>query len=176
MVTLTKYLLIMEITVKSTILFITIIITGLSAGFFYAWAVTVIPGTRKVIDITYLETMQSINKEILNPYFFSIFFGSLILLAISTIQHYQSGLVFWILLAATLIYLFGAFGVTALGNVPLNDSLEALIISDLNAEQLAEFRQNYELTWNRFHMIRTGFSVLSFLLSLVPLFMYSKTF
>ena len=58
----------MEITLKSIILFSTLILTGLSAGFFYAWQVSVIPGTKRVVDLTYLETMQSINRAILNHF------------------------------------------------------------------------------------------------------------
>jgi hypothetical protein len=38
-------------------MFSAIVLTGLSAGLFYAWAVSVIPGTKKVKDFTYLETM-----------------------------------------------------------------------------------------------------------------------
>lgn len=155
---------------ESVILFIAIFLTGLSAGLFYAWTVSVIPGTRKVTDIIYLETMQSINKAILNPAFMLIFFGSLILLLVSTIQHNQNGLIFWILLAAMLVYLVGTFGVTALGNVPLNNELDVMNLGELSIQRLAEFRNYYEVKWNRLHYIRTVFSVLSFLLSLLAVF------
>ncbi len=165
----------MEISIKSIILFITILLTGLSAGLFFAWSVSVIPGTRKVQDIIYLETMQSINRAILNPAFFLIFFGSLLLLAISTIQQFQTGISFWILLVAALAYLIGTFGVTVFGNVPLNNSLDVLQLSDLSNDQITNMRQHYEVNWNRLHMIRTVFAVLSFLLSLLGAFTYSKT-
>lgn len=165
----------MELSIKSTTLFAAIILTGLSAGLFYAWSVSVIPGTRKLLDLTYLETMQSINREILNPAFFLIFFGSLILLIISTVQQYQTGPTFWILLTASLTYLIGTFGVTAFGNVPLNNSLDVLQISELNPDQITNLRLRYEIKWNRLHMIRTVFSVLSFLFSLFAAFSYSKS-
>lgn len=57
----------MEISIKTITLFAAALLTGLSAGLFYAWAVSVIPGTRKVTDMIYLETMQSINRAIRNP-------------------------------------------------------------------------------------------------------------
>ena len=164
----------MEISIKSITLFTSILLTGLSAGLFYAWSVSVIPGTRKVPDLTYLETMQSINRAILNPAFFLIFFGSLIFLAISTIQQYQTGLTFWILLAASISYLIGTFGVTAFGNVPLNNSLDVVKLSKLGLSEIINMRQLYELSWNRLHTIRTIFAVLSFILSLVAAFTYSK--
>ncbi|MEK6477463.1 DUF1772 domain-containing protein [Catalinimonas sp. 4WD22] len=164
----------MEISIKTITLLAAVLLTGLSAGLFYAWAVSVIPGTRKVTDMVYLETMQSINRAILNPAFFLIFFGSLLLLVTSTIQQYQAGLSFWLMLAAALTYLIGTFGVTAFGNVPLNNILDALQLSELNPEQMLSSRRQYEGLWNRLHMIRTVFSVLAFLLSLLAVFSHSK--
>ncbi|NND34051.1 MAG: DUF1772 domain-containing protein [Saprospiraceae bacterium] len=163
----------MEISIKSTSLLIAVVLTGLSAGLFYAWQVSVIPGTRKVTDLTYLQTMQSINRAILNPAFFLIFFGCLILLIINTIQQLNTGIIFWLLLSATLIYLIGTFGVTVFGNVPLNNTLEAMDLTRLGEDKAMEFRQVYEQKWNRFHLIRTVFSVISFLFSVLAILSYS---
>ncbi|MBX2876068.1 MAG: DUF1772 domain-containing protein [Saprospiraceae bacterium] len=160
----------MEISIKSITLLTAVILTGLSAGLFYAWMVSVIPGTKKVIDITYLESMQSINRAILNPAFYLIFMGSPLALVISTVQQYQSGPKFLLLLAATLIYLLGTFGVTAFGNVPLNDALDVLDLSSLGEAEIKDFRRSYEVKWNRLHWIRTLFAVLSFLLSVIAVF------
>ncbi len=160
---------------KLITLFATIMITGLSAGFFYAWAVSVIPGTKKVTDLVYLETMQSINKEILNPMFFLIFFGSLLLLAISAVQQYGSGMVFWMILASMVTYLIGTFGVTAFGNVPLNNQLEALSLSELSNVEIIKWREHYEPVWNKLHTIRTVFSVISFYLILHAAFLLIGT-
>ena len=165
----------MEISMKSITIFAAVIITGLSAGFFYAWAVSVIPGTRRVSDLTYLQTMQSINRAILNPAFSLIFFGSLLLLVFSAIQMFHAGLTFWLISAAVLSYLVGTFGVTAFGNVPLNNQLDMLNINNLSTVKLSLFRQNYEMKWNRLHTIRTVFAVISFLLSLLAVFSYSKS-
>ena len=164
----------MELSIKAWTLFLAVILTGLSAGLFYAWQVSVIPGTKKIADPTYLEAMQSINRAILNPAFFLTFFGSPLALAISTIQQYNSGLIFWILLSATLIYVAGTFCVTAFGNVPLNDLLDALHLSELDTWKAAEFRKSYEVKWNRLHIIRTTFSVLAFGLSLLGVFAQLK--
>lgn len=164
----------MEISIKTLTLITAVFLTGLSAGFFYAWSVSVIPGTRKVTDMVYLETMQSINRAILNPAFFLIFFGCLLLLGAGTIQQFKAGSAFWFLLAAALTYLIGTFGVTAFGNVPLNDALDVLQLEDLNPAKIISTRKHYEVRWNRLHTIRTVFAVLSFLLSLIALFTYAK--
>lgn len=165
----------MELSAKQITLFGAVLLTGLSAGLFYAWAVSVIPGTRRITDLVYLETMQSINKTIINPAFIIIFLGSAVLLAMSTMQHYQSGSIFWVLLAATITYLIGTIGVTGMGNVPLNDSLEALQLDKFSLKELATIRKAYEIPWNKLHMIRTVFSVLSFALALAAVFMNSKS-
>lgn len=165
----------MEITIKSFILFGSVVLTGLSAGLFYAWSVSVIPGTQKVLDSTYLETMQSINRAILNPAFFLIFFGSIIFLSIGSIYEFNANkTTFWLMLASSIFYLVGPLGVTVMGNVPLNDQLDALEWTKMNANKIAEFRNFYESNWNRLHLIRTVFAVVSFLLSVLAVFNYSK--
>jgi uncharacterized membrane protein len=164
----------MELSIKSITLFSAIVLTGLSAGFFYAWMVSVIPGTRKVVDITYLESMQSINRAILNPAFFLVFIGSPLVLAVSTMQQFSSGTSFWLLLAATITYMLGTFGVTALGNVPLNDALDGLELAELSGTKMRDFRNFYEEKWNRLHLIRTVFAVLSFMLSLLVALTFSN--
>lgn len=160
----------MEISIKDIVLYIAVVLTGLSAGLFYAWAVSVIPGTKRVSDPVYLETMQQINRAILNPAFFLIFFGSLITLIISSVLHYRpSGTQSWLIIASTLLYL-GTFLVTTTGNVPLNNSLDAINLSEYSIEKANQFRTHYEVKWNRLHMIRTILSALSFLSVLLAAF------
>ncbi len=157
----------MEFSTTNITIFASIILTGLSAGFFYAWQVSVIQGTLKVSDAHYLFTMQSINKEILNPSFFLVFFGSLIAMINASFMTYGSGSTFWFTFAALAVYFFGTFVVTAAGNVPLNNKLEALNLTELTTTQMAEFRTMYEVKWNRLHVIRTAFSMISFILILL---------
>lgn len=165
----------MELSIKSFILFGSVILTGLSAGLLYAWSVSVIPGTQNLADSTYLETMQNINRAILNPRFFLIFFGSVIFLSIASIyQFHASKMTFWLMLSAAIFYLIGTVGVTALGNVPLNDQLDLLKLGDLNTDKITAFRQFYETNWNRLHLIRTVFALISFILSLLAVFVETK--
>jgi len=152
------------------ILYIAILLTGLSAGLFLAWSVSIIPGTQRVSDSVYLESMQSINRAILNPVFFLIFLGPVFVLSATTFQHYSTRSSFWLLLGATLLYVLGTFGVTALGNVPLNNKLELLELAHLNATEAKVFRQNYEQRWNQFHLLRTIASVGAFCAALLAAF------
>ena len=166
-----RNILIMDASIKSILLLATVILTGLSAGFFLAWQISVIPGTKRVLDSTYLETMQSINRAILNPAFFFIFFGTLLVSGVASVYEFQSSkLVFGLTLASAISYALGTFGVTAAGNVPLNNELDVLDIGRITSEKVAEFRLYYESNWNRLHLIRTVFAVLSFLFSVLALF------
>jgi len=165
----------MDLTIKSFVLFGSVVLSGLSAGLFYAWSVSVIPGTLQVNDSTYLQSMQSINRAILNGRFFLIFFGSLVFLVIATVYQFQErDLTFWLLLCASIAYLLGTIGVTGMGNVPLNNQLDALELTKLNANKLTEFRAFYETSWNRFHQLRTIFAAVAFVLSVLAVFAYSK--
>lgn len=155
---------------KTSIFFITVLLNALSAGFFFSWSVSVILGTKKVGDMSYLETMQNINREILNPLFFTVFFGSLIALSLSAVLQNSNRPAFWFILASTVVYLIGTFGVTALGNVPLNNALDGLDLMQLDIPELKRFRDHYELNWNRYHLIRTIAAILSFILLLISLF------
>jgi uncharacterized membrane protein len=159
----------MEISNKNLVLFAAIVLTGLSAGLFYAWKISVIPGTKRVNDLTYIQVMQEINRAIINPAFMLLFMGSLFIQVLSVIQHRNTN-VFWILLAAFVTYFGGTILVTILGNVPLNNNLESLKISGMSPEQLSQNRNSYETKWNKLHTIRSLFAILSFVLLLAGQF------
>lgn len=154
----------MEITIKEISLYIAILLTGLSAGLFYAWQVSVITGTKLVKDSTYIETMQKINRAIINPPFMLIFLGSLLMQILSVILHWNTVAAFWLVLSATVLYAGGTVMVTGLGNVPLNEALDKVKLNESSAGQIHGERENYEGPWNRLHTIRTVFAVLSFMI------------
>lgn len=154
---------------KTIISILALLSTGLSAGLFYAWAVSVIPGTKRMADPGYLEAMQQINRAILNPGFFAIFFGALLMMLWSAYLEFkvEIGPSFYFTMAAFIVYVAGTVGVTAAGNVPLNEALDLIELNKLGAEELRMTRQAYELKWNRLHNVRTVFSVISFVLLLL---------
>ncbi|MEO1054908.1 MAG: anthrone oxygenase family protein [Bacteroidota bacterium] len=163
----------MEISFKTISLLVSIILTGLSAGLFYAWEVSVIPGTKRIGNEAYIETMQSINKAIINPAFMLIFIGSLVMQGLSAYQ-FRGTQVFWFVLGALIIYALGTFSVTGMGNVPLNNTLETINANGLSSNELATTRSDYEQPWNRLNRIRTVFAVLSFVLLQLAVFLPVK--
>ena len=138
------------------------------AGLFYAYVCSVSPGLGRLADADYLAAMQAINRAILNPVFFIAFFGTPLLLPLSTWQHYGQPVStrFWLLLVATFVYWVGIVGVTGFGNIPLNDALDAFDLRAASAEQIAAQRVTFEVPWNTWNLIRTVASVLAFLLVL----------
>ena len=152
---------------ETTTMLITTTIIGLTAGIFYCWSVSVTRGLALLPDSEYITAFQALNRAILNPLFFLCFFGSVILLPVSTWQAYQSPvqLRFWLLLAASVIYIVGIIGVTMAGNVPMNEALNVFDGTKASAAEIAQKRQWFEGTWNNLNNIRTVAAVVSFALT-----------
>lgn len=143
-----------------------VIATGLMAGLFYGWVVSVIPGTTQLDDGDYVTTMQHINREILTPQFLVPFMGIPVLLGATAFAQWLADDERRAVLvgAAAVVYLVGVFGVTAARNVPLNDALGAFDLPAATPSGLAERRASYEGPWNRWNAIRTAANLAAFIL------------
>ena len=150
-------------------LIIAIVCVGLMSGLFFSYTCSVMPGLSRLDDFQYLSSLQSINRAIQNPVFFIVFFGVLITLPIATYLKYSQPVSasFWFLLAATIIYYLGAFLVTAIGNIPLNNSLDRIELATATKESLLSQRKIFEGKWTSLNLIRTVCSLLSFICSLL---------
>ena len=130
--------------------------TGLIGGLFFGYACSVIPALRGIDDPTYVDVMRRINRAIQNPAFGLCFLGALVLPAVAAIglrtEHPAAAL--WALAgsAAYLIAVVITFG----ANIPRNNRL------DRAAGPGA--RQAFEGSWNRYHLLRTGFTVAALVL------------
>ena len=150
---------------KTTILIITTLSSGLMAGLFYSWSVSVTLGLAKIGNANYLQAFQSMNRAILNPAFFIFFMGLVILLPLVSYMYSTSlSTQFWLILSATILYMLGVMVVTIFGNVPMNNTLEVLQIESMSLEQMSSFRLGFESKWNNLNMIRTICSSFSFVL------------
>lgn len=160
------------ITIESIITFLSALLSALIAGLFYGYSCSVNIGLGRLSDTEYLRAMQSINRAILNPVFFMSFLGTLIVLPVYTWLIYdpEDALRFYVMLAAAITYTIAVFGVTIRGNVPLNNSLDRFNIESADQKEISKFRAAFESRWNRFHLIRTVFSVITFILVLTSVF------
>jgi uncharacterized membrane protein len=156
-------------TLSNLTLLLTTICVGLMAGVFYAYSCSVMPGLSRLPDREFLAAMQSINRAIQNPVFFISFFGALVLLPVCSFMKFGHPLLLSsrFIIAATLVYLIGAFGVTVFGNIPLNNSLDKFDYANASGEALNLQRAAFEAKWNSLNLVRALSSVISFILVVI---------
>ena len=157
------------LSIQNVLLFLSVFLSALIMGLLYGYACSINPGLNKLSDSEYLKAMQSINKEILNPFFFISFMGTLFILPLTTwyTKSHASPACFYLLLAATVVYIFGVVGVTAFGNIPLNNALAKFNFINATASDLLNQRKAFETHWNNYHLLRTIFSIVATSLTIV---------
>jgi uncharacterized membrane protein len=137
--------------------------TGLVAGVFYAYAVSVNLGLAAQPNASFVATMQAINERIENPLFFASFFGAVLFLLAALAAHFprpRSGR-FWLFTLACALYIGGGFLLTVFVNVPLNEEL-ARVAANASPGELAGARAAYEGPWNFWNGVRAVLSSLAF--------------
>lgn len=150
---------------------VSLLLASLVAGLFYGYQCSVNNGLGALSAKEYLAGFQSINRHIINPTFMLSFMGSLIVLPIATYLSFKSGsgLIFPCVLTATILYVVGVFGVTIFYNVPLNEMLDRFDLQNATETQLQTMRESFEISWNRWHVIRTMASVACVISLIIPL-------
>jgi uncharacterized membrane protein len=146
---------------------------GLMAGFFYAYACSVMVGLDQVDDRTFITTMQWINATVRNAAFAPAFFGALLLTIAAAgvaVVSRRSGWG-WVLTAAALYA--AAFLVTMTLNVPLNEQLAAAGHPD-QISDLAAVRAAFEGPWIRWNLLRTTFATGSLIALMIALLAYRR--
>jgi uncharacterized membrane protein len=136
---------------------VTTVLMGLIAGFFYAYACSVMLGLAEVDDRTFIDTMQAINATVRNAGFAPSFFGSLIASVATAMVLYAKRNPARHLVALAAALYFAAFAITFGISVPLNNEL-ADAGSTATITDHAAVRQAYEDPWVVWNIIRTGFA------------------
>ena len=154
---------------QTIILFLAALSTGLMAGIFFTWTNAVTPGIGRLSDIEYLNALQSMNRVILNPAFYLVFFGAVLLIPLSAALNFRSdsNTIFWLLITSAVIYWIGSFFVTVFGNIPLNNLLDKTNLNVISPEDAKNLRSSIETKWNNFNLIRTITSVISFMILII---------
>lgn len=161
---------------ESIILASAILLTGLMAGIFFTWSNAVKPGIGKLSDIEYLRSLQSMNRVILNKAFLGIFMGTVVAVVLAPIFHFKiyDSNIFWLFIIAFVIYWVGVFGVTIFGNIPLNEKLDKTNLETTTPEGLKALRMTIEDKWNKFNLIRSYSSVITFILLIISSLLLKK--
>ncbi|MEM7480355.1 MAG: DUF1772 domain-containing protein [Acidobacteriota bacterium] len=138
---------------------------SLVAGFLFAFAVVVMPGTGELNDREFLAAFQSMDRVIQNsqPVFMLVWVGSVVALVASGVAGFRRliGPELVLLLAALVAYLVGVQLPTLAVNVPLNNQLQTLNLSILDEPALVDARNDFEPRWNRWNIVRTVFASLT---------------
>lgn len=148
----------MHALVVGPLLVFAIVANGLLAGLFFVFGVAIGPGLRQVDDGTYVRAFRSINAAILNGKFLTVFFVAPIAAAVCAVLHLlRGGSAPLPLVVAGAVCSVLTFGITAAGNVPLNEELDRAPIDTEHQRRTA--RQQFETRWNRRNLARTVTSV-----------------
>ena len=134
--------------------------TGLMAGLFYAFDISVMPGLGRTDDRTFVAAMRGINEAIENPLFAATYAGALALPVTAGILQWRAGnrrAAKWV--AAGVLGYGAALVLTSRVNVPLNKQLHPRGSAGLD---LRTVRDNFEALWSAGNTRRTAACTVAF--------------
>jgi uncharacterized membrane protein len=150
--------------------FATVLLAGAMTGLYFAFTVAVMPGLNAMPAEGAIATMRSINRRILNPYFFAAFVGmpfaalaSGVLLMLTELR-----MPAFLLFASGGVYLLGSLVPTMFVNVPLNLTLERAVAP----ADAAPLWAGYAKPWTRWNTIRAVATATSLLLAALALLLW----
>jgi uncharacterized membrane protein len=125
---------------------------GLIGGLFFIFSTTVMAAFDRLPAANAVAAMNSINRVILNPWFFLTFFGTALLCTVLLVFQLARPEAGALVISGALLYLIGSIGVTMVFHVPLNNRLAAVSASapDMETQWPA-----YRVPWTRWNHVRT---------------------
>jgi uncharacterized membrane protein len=137
-------------TLRAPLLLAATLAAGLQAGTYYTWACGVMPGLARTDDHTFVGAMQHVNVAIVNPVFLASFLGAPLLAAVAVATSSGSARPWTV---AALGLAIGTVAISAAGNIPLNNALEAAGQVGQIADPAA-VRARFEEPWVRWNIAR----------------------
>ena len=146
--------------------FLALLASGLMAGLFYAYSVSVIWGLDRADPRAAIDSFNGINVAILNPLFLLVFMGVPVLGGLAAVLFWQSGqtAAMWLFASSAIVYAVGTLGVTMVVNVPQNVALANGGVP----QDIAVARQVWDAFtagWMPWNHLRSGAATLSLLLA-----------
>lgn len=141
-----------------------LLLTGAMSGVFFAFSTAVLPGLDAADARQAVPAMQSINRKILNPVFYTAFFGALLAAAAPAVllTLLGEGAAAAAFAVGAAVYLLGAFMPTVLINVPLNNALDTAAAPS-SADAAERVWADFSPRWTRWNTVRAAASALSLL-------------
>lgn len=127
---------------------------GLSAGLYFAFDVSVMPGLDRVDSGTYVAVMSSVNDAIENGLFGLVFLGAFLATGLAGARLRRAGATAASRWATAALALYTvAVGVTVFVNLPLNRALARG--GDGTLRELSALRTRFATSWVRANKVRT---------------------
>ena len=137
--------------------------SALVGGVFFAFSSFVMKALARVPSSEGIAAMQSINIIVINPSFLGAFLGTALLslgvVVLALVSRSHPSTMF--LLGGAIFYFAGTFLVTMFGNVPLNDQLAAVSVTNRAARDVWE---HYLDRWTMWNHVRTASAMLAALM------------
>ena len=157
-------------------LMLSIMFCSLVAGLLFGFAIVVMPGIAKLTDKEYLLAFKHMDGIIQHnqPLFILVWAGSILSVIATLIMGIMnlSGTQVYLLVFASIVYLFGVQLPTFRFNIPLNNSLQNLDFELLEESEATSSRVAFEIPWNRWNKIRTVNAILAVSMLLLLLIRY----
>ncbi len=153
----------MELT--RTLLVAATLLSSLTAGLLFAFAVLVMPGIRGLDDRAFVRAFQLMDRIVQDnhPLFIFVWVGSVLALAGALVVGVGrlEGLALVLLILAAVLYYVGTQLPTFTINIPLNNAIQKVDVESESAETARAARRAFETRWTRWNAIRTVFAVLA---------------
>jgi uncharacterized membrane protein len=141
---------------------------GLLTGVFFAFSVFVMQSLDKLSTEQGISAMQSINTTILQSSFMVVFMGTTVLsvfLGIASFIKLGKTSALYVIAGSLLIFV-GVFLVTALFNVPLNDTLAAVNSGSVEGAQAWKEYLDSWMPWNHVRTIASIGALIFFIIAI----------
>lgn len=149
---------------RTAILILATMTTGLTAGVFANWSNAIMPGLSNVDDRTFVAAFHALDAAILNPLFTGVVFtGALLFTGLSVALHLrpeQRPVLIWV--GAALVFYLAVFVITFGVHEPLNQELRTPGQLDGDADFSAARAQFDEAMWTAWNTVRAVASTIAF--------------
>lgn len=149
---------------RTALLILATITTGLSAGIFADWSSSVMPGLKELDDRTFVASFQALDAAITNPFFLGLCFtGALLSIGVSAALHLRAEhrpVLTWV--GAALLCFVVVWAITFGVHEPLNVKVRAAGGLETGADYAAVRAQLDESMWTAWNTVRAVASTIAF--------------
>lgn len=149
---------------------VSILISGAIFGFFYAWICSTMWGLDNADPRVAIAAMQAMNASVRNAVFAPAFFGTPVVLALTSFALWfaRYRIPSLLMLGGAALYLIFGLLLTMMVNVPMNEMLAQVDIPN-SVAQAQILWDDYSARWQLWNQIRAGASGLALILVVMSL-------